>query len=155
VNAPNPTPRIVVGVDGSPSSIAALRWARRIGQAVGADLEAVTTWEFPASYGVGAVPLDWRPDVDAAQQLADALTAAFGSPEPAGITRQIREGHAAPVLVEASAGAEMLVVGSRGHGGFVGLLLGSVSAYCAEHASCPVVVVHEPAESAEQRDAAD
>jgi nucleotide-binding universal stress UspA family protein len=143
MTTPNASPRIFVGVDGSPSSIEALRWAKRIGDGIGAEITAVTTWEYPSSYGLGAVPTDWRPDDDAAAQLAEALRLAFGSPQPAGVTSQIIEGHAAAVLVEISAGAEMLVVGSRGHGGFVGLLLGSVSAYCAEHASCPVVVLHD------------
>jgi nucleotide-binding universal stress UspA family protein len=135
-------PRIVVGVDGSPSSIAALEWAKRIAGAIGADIQAVTAWEFPVSYGVGAVPTDWRPDEDAGAQVASVVTAVFGEPAPAGVSVLVGEGHAAQLLLAASEGAEMLVVGSRGHGGFVGLLLGSVSSYCAEHASCPVVVIH-------------
>jgi nucleotide-binding universal stress UspA family protein len=66
----------------------------------------------------------------------------FGGRRPPGLRTDVREGNAARVLLEASEGARMLVVGSRGHGGFAGLLLGSVSAACAEHASCPVLVLH-------------
>jgi nucleotide-binding universal stress UspA family protein len=133
----------VVGSDGSQSSIEALKWARRLAVALDAELEAVTTWEYPSTYGLATVPDNWQPDADAAEQAAQALTAAFGTADLAGVTVLVVEGHAAQALVQASVGAEMLVVGSRGHGGFVGLLIGSVSAYCAEHAGCPVVVFHE------------
>jgi nucleotide-binding universal stress UspA family protein len=142
-NEAAPIRRIVVGVDGSPSSIAALKWARRLALALGTEIEAVTTWEYPATYGLATVPDNWQPDLDASQQAALALTDAFGTTELDGVSVLVVEGHAAQALVQASVGAEMLVVGSRGHGGFVGLLIGSVSAYCAEHASCPVVVFHE------------
>ena len=74
--------------------------------------------------------------------LDDTIRAVFGDQPPAGMQRQVIEGGAAKVLLEASAGGMMLVVGSRGHGGFAGLLLGSVSAIVAEHASCPVFIVH-------------
>jgi nucleotide-binding universal stress UspA family protein len=134
--------RVVVGVDGSASSIEALQWVRPIATALGAEIQTVTAWEYPASYGLGAVPDNWQPDVDAARQANDAVTAAFGSSSPDGVTVTVAEGQAAEVLLAASAGAQLLVVGSRGHGGFVGLLLGSVSTYCAEHATCPVVVFH-------------
>jgi nucleotide-binding universal stress UspA family protein len=149
MSAPSDSRRIVVGVDGSPSSIEALRWARRIGTALAVPIHAVIAWEYPASYGLGAAPTDWQPDVDAGRQLTDALTTAFGENEAKAVSAQVSEGHAAQILVEASAGAEMLVVGSRGHGGFVGLLLGSVSAYCAEHAACPVVVLHDNPDNAD------
>lgn len=140
-----PTPsgaRIVVGVDGSPSSLDALHWAHRVGSALGLAIDAVSCWAYPTSYGVGGVFVDYRPDVMAQRVLDDALIAAFGDAPPAGLRASVREGYPAKELVDASVGAEMLVVGSRGHGGFVGLLIGSVSAYCAEHAACPVVVLH-------------
>jgi len=139
--------RIVVGVDGSKSSIDALRWAGRIADALDVEIDAVTSWEFPTSYG-GPVPLDYRPDQDAEHALAQALTAAFGEKRPVGLRALVRQGHPARVLIDAGEDAALLVVGSRGHGGFVGMLLGSVSAYCAEHGACPVVVVHPTTDAA-------
>lgn len=140
---PSPTPgRVVVGVDGSSSSLAALRWAARVGSTLGLEIDATTSWEYPASYAmVGAVG-DWNPQADAHTLVDRALAEAFGGTRPAGLRTLVRSGRPAPVLLEASHHAELLVVGSRGHGGFAGLLLGSVSAQCAAHARCPVVVVH-------------
>jgi nucleotide-binding universal stress UspA family protein len=139
-----PTRRVVVGVDGSASSINALRTAAAVATATGAELDAVTAWEYPASYGWVAGAVEWRPDSDATGILTTAIDEAFVESKPPGLRCIVREGHPAKILIEASADAELLVVGSRGHGGFVGLLLGSVSAYCAEHAACPVLVAREP-----------
>jgi nucleotide-binding universal stress UspA family protein len=136
--------RIVVGVDGSDSSIDALRWAGRIAAAMGVEIDAVICWKIPMSFGYAQVPFDYQPDKVAEQVLIATLTAAFGETRPGGLRALVRDGHPATVLVDAGKDAEMLVLGSRGHGGFVGLLLGSVSAYCAEHALCPVVVVRQP-----------
>jgi nucleotide-binding universal stress UspA family protein len=134
--------RIVVGVDGSAPSERALRWAASLAAAFGARLELVTAWDVPASYGFASVPPDWDPAGDMRKVLDETVRAVFGDQPPAGLQRQVREGGAAKVLIEASQGAIMVVVGSRGHGGFAGLLLGSVSANVAEHASCPVLVIH-------------
>jgi nucleotide-binding universal stress UspA family protein len=134
--------RIVVGVDGSRHSVAALRWGAQQAAALGARLEAVTAWEYPASFGWASVPSDWDPAKDMEKVLQDAVREAFGDRLPAGMDLEVQEGGAARVLIEASHGATMLVVGSRGHGGFAGLLLGSVSANVAEHASCPVLIIH-------------
>jgi nucleotide-binding universal stress UspA family protein len=134
--------RIVVGADGSRHSVEALRWGAYQASALGARLEAVTAWEYPASFGWAAVPTDWDPAKDMEKVLQDAVGEAFGNQLPSGLELQVREGGAARVLIEASQGATMLVVGSRGHGGFAGMLLGSVSANVAEHASCPVLIIH-------------
>jgi nucleotide-binding universal stress UspA family protein len=139
--------RIVVGVDGSVPSLDALRWAGRVGSALGLAIDAVACWSYPANFGMGGGFVDYRPDVDAKRALDEALLTVFGPTPPAGLRASVREGYAANELIEASRDAEMLVVGSRGHGGFVGLLIGSVSAYCAEHAKCPVVVLHPRAGS--------
>jgi nucleotide-binding universal stress UspA family protein len=139
--------RIVVGVDGSKSSQQALRWARFLAGTTGCAIEAVIAWQPLSAYSWGtmgwaAYPGDWDPAADAHKVLTDNVEEVFGPDVAATITMTAREGGAAQVLLEASAGARMLVVGSRGHGGFAGLLLGSVSSACAEHASCPVLVVH-------------
>jgi nucleotide-binding universal stress UspA family protein len=135
--------RIVVGVDGSKSSVDALHWAERLATALGAQIDAVTAWNYPSSYGMSAWPVDWNPAADADAALQHALRLAFGDSTPAGLIAVVSEGHPANILVEASSGAELLVVGSRGHGGFVGLLIGATSAHCAEHAACSVFIAHD------------
>jgi nucleotide-binding universal stress UspA family protein len=134
--------RIVVGVDGSPPSQQALRWGAHLAASFGASLDAVTAWDFPASYGWASVPSGWDPAGDMRKVLDETIKDVFGDQPPAGLRRLVQEGGAAKVLLDASQGAVMLVVGSRGHGGFAGLLLGSVSANVAEHARCPVLVIH-------------
>lgn len=137
--------RILVGVDGSASSINALRHAARIATAFEAPLEAVTTWT--ASPVVGALAIEgWSPESDAQAILEASVEAAFQGETPAGLRTSVLTGPTARTLIDASRHAQMLVLGSRGHGGFVGLLLGSVSAACAEYARCPVLIVHGDAE---------
>jgi nucleotide-binding universal stress UspA family protein len=152
--------RIVVGVDGSSSSKAALAWAVRQAELTGATVEAVIAWHYPAiAAGVPFAPVGETYTADygefAAQALNDAVqeTVDPGSPVKVGVT--VREGSAAQVLLDASMGADLLVVGSRGHGGFTEALLGSVSQACVHHARCPVVIVREPSPhrpSAQQSD---
>jgi nucleotide-binding universal stress UspA family protein len=149
--------RIVVGVDGSPPSVEALRWAARIAPALHADVEAVTVWIYPATYGLAPIPI-WSPRSDAEKILQMALDRAFGPDRPATLTTRAAEGLPARTLVEASQSADLLLVGSRGLGGFKGLLLGSVSSACTEHAKCPVLVIRGQAaggEATEQSDASD
>jgi nucleotide-binding universal stress UspA family protein len=134
--------RIVVGVDGSDPSKSALRWAAKIAAATGGTVEAVSAWHYPQAYGWPVVMEEWHPEADTEKVLQETLDEVFGPERPLGLQAFVVEGNARDVLLTASEGAEMLVVGSRGHGGFTGLLLGSVSAACAEHARCPVVVVH-------------
>ena len=137
-------PRVVVGVDGSEQSKQALRWARRLAADTGARLEAVIAWEYPmmTGWGTGLMPLDFDLRADMDKVLTETVDATFGADRPAGLILTVAEGHPARVLIEHSTDALMLVVGSRGHGGFAGLLLGSISQSVAEHASCPVLVVH-------------
>ena len=137
--------RLVVGVDGSEPSEAALRWAARFLASNGGRIDAVIAWHLPP-WAVGDPA--WHPDQDAEKVLAETVDAVFGTEWPPGTRLVVREGNAAKVLLEESKGAELLVVGSRGHGGFAGLLLGSVSAKCAEHGTCPVLVVHGTVEGA-------
>lgn len=141
-----PTPRIVVGVDGSEQSKDALRWAARLAQPLDATIDAMIAWDITSfAYGMASWPEDWQPDQDAAKALAAALDEVFGGERPVDLQQLVERGDPARVLIDAADGATMLVVGSRGHGGFAGLLLGSVSAQCTAHASCPVLVVHRDA----------
>jgi nucleotide-binding universal stress UspA family protein len=135
-------PMIVVGVDGSDPSRRALRWAADQAKLVGAELEAVTTWEYPPTLGwAPPYPSDFDPNEDARKALRDTVDAVLG-PDPGVVVHlTVTEGHPAFVLTKAAQAADLLVVGSRGHGAFAGMLLGSVSEYCAAHAPCPVVVV--------------
>ncbi len=134
---------IVVGVDGSPQSVEALRWAARMAPVLGAGIRAVGAWEYPAEYA-GYVPLGSDNFDEVTRKRVDkAVHEAFGDDLPAGFSTSVVFGHPSKVLVHESEDATMLVVGRRGHGGFRGLLLGSVSAACVSHASCPVLVIHE------------
>jgi nucleotide-binding universal stress UspA family protein len=146
--------RIVVGVDGSESSKDALKWAAHQAELTGASLEAVITWEIPSnSLGFAVpVPADYDPRAIAVETLEEAIHKALGKSGEPQVVALVVEGQAARSLLDASKGAELLVVGSRGRGPFAGALLGSVSAYCAAHSTCPVVVVrHQEDEHAQLR----
>lgn len=134
------TAPIVVGVDGSDHSITALREAQTLATALGTSVRAICTWQYPAM-GPEFVQIDWSPEKDAEAILLDAAKVAYGDDLPTGYTAAAVRGTPAAVLLEESKEARMLVVGSRGHGGFSGLLLGSVSQAVIAHAECPVLVV--------------
>lgn len=136
------THRIVVGVDGSAPSQQALRWAAQIAAGLGAGIRAVSVWDLPTNFGWAAWPTGWDPARDAHQLLTETIATAFGGRPPVPIEELVRQGSAARILVEEGRFATMIVVGSRGHGGVTGVLLGSVSAKVAEYADCPVLVVH-------------
>jgi nucleotide-binding universal stress UspA family protein len=142
------TPRIVVGVDGSKSSNGALRWAIRQAGVTGAAVDAVTAWHYPDMAGSGmaggGMVATYDPQEIAAKIAADAVSSALDPSSEVPVRTRTAQGGAAQVLLDASAGADLLVVGSRGHGGFAEALLGSVSQHCVHHALCPVVVVRGP-----------
>jgi nucleotide-binding universal stress UspA family protein len=143
-HAKNGAPRIVVGVDGSPASVDAVRWAARQSDLTGAAVEAVISWDYPSTTGMefGSLDIDWADNARAT--LADAVHVALGSGANT-VTMTVTRGHPAEVLVAAARGADLLVVGSRGHLALPGRLLGSVSEHVAARAPCPVVVVrHVP-----------
>ncbi len=133
--------RIVVGVDGFESSKAALRWAIRQAKLTGAVVEAVTAWHVPV--GTGWVPTADMPDYqeDAYTVLAEAVDEMCTVDPDVQVCPRVAEGRAGQVLVNAADGADLLVVGSRGHRGLAEALLGSVGQYCANNASCPVVIM--------------
>jgi nucleotide-binding universal stress UspA family protein len=139
-------PHVVVGVDGSEESCRALRWGAYLSRATGARLNAVTIWHLPATYawseGYTYMPSTWDILGEAEKLLAQTVDAAFGADRPADLHQSAVEGRPTEALLELSRTATLLVVGSRGRGGFKGMVLGSVSAACAAHALCPVVVVH-------------
>jgi nucleotide-binding universal stress UspA family protein len=144
--------RIVVGVDGSETSRAALRWAAAEARTRHAELHVVHAWDVQSlGAGVGITP-GRRPTAapegqhQAAQQLVtEVVKEELGDQDDLNLRAGIGRGSAASVLLEAAQGADLLVVGSRGLGGFAGLLLGSVSTKMANHSPCPVVIVRPAA----------
>jgi nucleotide-binding universal stress UspA family protein len=141
-------PRIVAGVDGSPSSLSALRWAIRQAGLTGAAVDAVIAWHYPdlaASGGYGIAVAGIAPGYDfreiAQKTVTDAISATLSPGSDVRVRAHVTEANPVQALLDASAGADLLVVGSRGHGGFTEALLGSVSQHLVQHASCPVVII--------------
>lgn len=134
---------VIAGVDGSPESVAALKWAADYATATGARVRAVLAWHYPAA--VGPAPIGVAPDSvseEVRASMTEILAKAVAEAAPAlDVEQQIGYGHPAQVLVEQSGEADLLVVGSRGHGAFTGMLVGSVSIHCVTNAQCPVVVI--------------
>ncbi len=143
---------IVVGVDGSADARAALRFAHHLGEALGQPVRAVQAWQYPVDAVVDRMHLRSPGAMDVATRdaLAELVVEELG--DAAGdVEVEVVRGPAAQALLGASRDARMLVVGSRGFGGFRGLLLGSVSQQLAEHAPCPVTVVRHDGEPADPR----
>ncbi|MBN9158102.1 universal stress protein [Microbacterium sp.] len=137
---------ILVGVDGSASSVDALRYAVTLAGALGRPIRAVMTWDYAALIDLYPTP-GRSPEKETAAHLDAVIARAFTEGRPAVLTTRVVAGPPASVLIAESRHAEMLVLGTRGRGGFTGLLLGSVSAACAAHAHCPVLIVrHEKQE---------
>ena len=132
--------RIVVGVDGSPNSLDALVWA--VGQAAltGAGVKAVIAWDYPPLSGVDPknAHLDWRTK---AQETINARLARVMGADSVNISLEVIAGHPAEVLLDASVGAELLVVGKRRHNGCTEVLSGSLREHVITHATCPVLVM--------------
>jgi nucleotide-binding universal stress UspA family protein len=128
----------------------ALRWAIRQARLTGAVVEAVIAWQYPASTaGYAWAPMVMPEVIDyegiAANTVAEAISSADAGSDVK-ISTIVREGNAAEALIDAAVHADLLVVGSRGRGGFAGALLGSVSQHCVLHAPCPVLVIRGNAE---------
>lgn len=142
---------IVVGVDRSASARAALRFALEEARLRQASVRVVHAWQLRPhgrSTGFEGVPLDLGADLDglyraAAAELDAIVSEAAPGAGGSGIEKRVEQGDPATVLIDQSRDADLLVVGSRGHGGFASLLLGSVSQVCAQHAACPVVIVRD------------
>ena len=135
---------VVVGVDGSPASVAALSWAGHYGAATGAVVWALHIWHYPTAGGLppGITPESVTDEVKANQrkELDEAMSTAYLDPA-ALVDSKVGYGHPAQVLISESENADLIVVGHRGHGGFTGMLTGSVTLHVVNHATCPVVVV--------------
>ena len=136
---------IVVGVDGSAGSRRALTWAAAEAASHGSELVVVNVWEHTLLPPAGSVSVSEHYVPDPSQRTADDLLRVIkeelGEEPPVPVQPLVKQGRPAKVLIEESAEADLLVVGPRGHGGFAGLVLGSVSQHVAAYAKCPVTVV--------------
>ena len=145
---PDPAPPIAVGIDGSRPARTALFWAAAEARRWGRGLLVVHAYEYPTvAAGFGVTPDLVDPGIvhDAAVQLARGeLDAVLGPRNGLKVDLEVVCGSPAAVLTELSKEVELLVVGSRGRGGFTGLLLGSVSQQVAHHSRCPLVIIREP-----------
>lgn len=136
--------KVVVGVDGSEASRAAVRWAAAEAALRGVPLVAVEAWEFSPLIFAADVPValdELRSTVE--EHLSGVVRDEVGEPGPETVERVVEEAPVPALLGQVAAG-DLLVVGSRGRGGFTGLLLGSVSQQVAQHAPCPVAIVNAP-----------
>lgn len=136
----------VVGVDGSANSRAALDWAiGHVHQQGGGVVRAVMSWSYPPMAAAGYPLGGGLPPAEAMSEATDAaleeLVAGIVLTDDVVIEPVVREGAAASAVIAEAEGADVVVVGKRGHGGFLGLLLGSVATQVANHAPCPVVIV--------------
>lgn len=133
---------VVVGVDGGPDSLQALQWAADYARLVDAPLVALTAYQLPTVYGPYAMA-GWSDSSElessARHMLEGAVRDTLG--EDFTVTLAVLQGHPAEAVVAASGDARLVVLGSRGHGGFAGMLLGSVSQHVVAHALCPVLVL--------------
>ena len=138
--------KIVVGVDGSPTGQAALAWAKGEAKLRGCSLDVVHAWEYPYQ-GPRTTVTEPRElmELDAAKELQAAFRGLdLEADDGLEVHHELLEGNAAKVLINASNDADLVVVGSRGRGGFTSLLLGSTSHAVVQHAHCPVTVVPAP-----------
>ncbi len=135
------TQRVVVGFDGSVGSTRALDWAISQARRTGAVLDVVTAWMFPMAIGYAFTTTVDEVRRGALHVVDRAMTHVAEVAPDVVVRGEATEQSPAPALVNASKGADLLVVGSRGMGGFRELLVGSVGQYCTRHASCSVVVV--------------
>jgi nucleotide-binding universal stress UspA family protein len=142
--------RIVVGIDGSPQSRTALQWAAREARWSGGEVDAVHVYGSGLAWidvGSDAEPLIAQRSAEQAKEILHQAIAATELPpeHDVDINPSVVMGEPSDALCSLAASADLLVVGTRGRGGFAGLLLGSVSQRCAERSPCPVVVVPMPA----------
>ena len=142
---------VLVGTDGSANATAALQWALDYARRDGATLRVIHIWHYP--YAASEAGAMMSPPAQVFEEGAQAmLDGALNSLDTTGVIVEtaVRQGDVAHVLLEEAKGADLLVVGARGHGGFAGMILGSVATHCSRHARIPTVVVpHSSSEAAE------
>ena len=147
--AGNSIRKILVGVDGSDKSIAALKWASELAAKEGAHVDVLNCWQTPfptveliaIGFNLDMSAINDRPAEIAQYRLEKTVHAVYGEPHPKNVDFIIEEGYAGLVLVERSANVDLLVLGNRGHSPIVENLLGSVSTHCVSYAHCPVVII--------------
>ncbi len=139
------TYRIVVGVDGSDHGNTALHWAVKEAAFHRGEIVAVFAWQMPFIGMPGAFDRDELENLS--KQFLDETIATVIPDAPVPITKLVAQGDVSASLIEAARTADMLVLGSRGRGGFAGLKLGSVSNECVQHAACPVVIIKQPGDA--------
>jgi nucleotide-binding universal stress UspA family protein len=139
-------PIIVVGVDGSQASKDALAWAAGQARLTSAELLAISAWRPPPTYGYPVNYSDVDFESEARKKLEEIVNEVLGSEQTVPVVMRVAKGHPAQVLIDAAEGAGLLVVGSRGLGAFRGMLLGSTSQHCIQHAPTPVIVIRRPQE---------
>ncbi len=140
------TPRVVVGVDGSPNSVAALKFAAEEARLRHAELHVVHAWNYNPTPPAFAPMPSLGPSVveqeeSAGRVLAACVAEALGDNPDLVVVETLVNAPAAEALRDTAAGADVLVVGARGHTGFIGAVLGSIAVSVVKHAPCPVVVV--------------
>lgn len=156
----NSSQRIIVGIDGSEYSPAALKFAGRIAAALNAPIDVVTCLGFSDFYLVAHFPtgdpaISARLEEVAERLMEQAIERAYGQDRPQGLSTAVKIGPSAKILVEESRNAQLLVVGRRGRGGLLGQMMGSVSAACTAHAHCPVLVVPADSEDVPEAETSD
>jgi nucleotide-binding universal stress UspA family protein len=134
---------VVVGYDGSEQSEAAVRWAAEAARLRGVPLTVAHAWETFSAVGPRAIPVD---DLRTGAELIAQEGARYAREETEDVRAVLGRGRPTTALLEAAADAELIVVGSRGRGGFSGMVLGSTGVELASHAPCPVAVVRAPGE---------
>jgi nucleotide-binding universal stress UspA family protein len=141
--------KILVGVDGSDKSIAALKWAKDLASELDAEIEVITAWQTPfptielvaIGLNLDVSELNERPEQIAEYRIEKSIVGAYGQAHPSRVSRSIEEGYPGLVIVEKSKDADLLVLGYRGHSPVVETLMGSVSMHCLAHSHCPVTIV--------------
>jgi nucleotide-binding universal stress UspA family protein len=139
--------RFVVGIDGSSESKEALRWALGVARLTGAAVDVVAAWRSPVSDNLSVLGGDLGGvEGDARKMLAKVLSQVGDDASGVEVRELVGEGAPAKVLLESAKHADLLVIGSRGRGGFASAVLGSVSLACVLHSSCPVLVFRDGAD---------